>query len=254
MLSKNTVQKKIYQLGCLILVFVLPILNFNTASAEDGASIDEEIATSNLHWGGSKLPYNKLADIKDGLTTEILGKGVLDRHGIGSGMLSKIGGVFNSPQYGELVFISLWESKTKGCFVEMIVQHSPKSNQTNLGTANSMIPTLLEVGIGKEKIALLPKEKSSISFPPQSYSYNESTGNGYTITQTGIWYMARNLFVLDANSASILSNAPIKEVKARLTFEDGQTINIPIGEGTVKKWKDVYSFNPKCTNLETSKK
>ena len=66
--------------------------------------------------------------------------------------------------------------------------------------------------------------------------------------------MARNLFVLDEKSAKILSNAPVKQVKARLTFNDDETLIIPIGLGTVKRWNEVYSFNPKCTNLETAKK
>ena len=149
-MSKNTVLKKLSRLGCLTLVVVLPLLNLNIANAENRPSIDDEIATSNLRWGGPKLPYGKVANIKDNLVDKVLGTGVIDRHGVGSGVTSPMG-VFSSPENAELVFISLWKSTSKGCFVEMVIQHAPKPDKPDFGTAKSMVPVRLELGIGEEK-------------------------------------------------------------------------------------------------------
>ncbi len=223
-----------------------------TASAEDRASIHEaEVVSSNfLSWGAPRLPYNQVADIKDDLLDKVLGKLVPDRHGIPGGAFKS---PFNSPQNGEFVIISLWENKVEGCFVEAIVQHAPKNTQ-RANLPDSLVPTLLELGVGGQAIALRPNGKSAISFPRQSYTYettHEATEKYHRKHIIyGDWYMTRNQFIVDSNTASILSNAPIKEVRARVTLSDGETIAFPIGQGTVGKWQELYR-NPICARSTT---
>ncbi|MFM2060445.1 MAG: hypothetical protein RLZZ507_115 [Cyanobacteriota bacterium] len=237
--------KQICQSSFLALALVPLLLNFNAEIADAAPAIyeDELTTTRGLRWGAPGLPYNEAADIKDSLVDTVLGKVVPDRHGIGASSLGLFG-PFQGPQYGRLVFVSLWGSKIEGCFVEMIIQYSPSDGQAN---ANEIVPKLLEVGIGSQAIALPPQANTQKSFS-QGYSYEiEREKRKYIVNST--WYMTRNTFALDSNIASILSNAPVKQTRARLTLANGETMIIPIGEGTVKKWKEAYSFNPYCTNL-----
>jgi len=244
-MRKNSVLKKIVQLGCLTLGLIPPILSFHPDKAAAGTSVyeDQLTTTSGLSWGAPKLPYNQAADIKDSLVeTSILGKIVPDRHGIKSEGIQMYG-PFKSPQFGKFVFVSLWGSKIEGCFVEMVIQYAPKNGLD----VKNIAPVLFEIGVGDQTIALKPKKGYHKAFT-QDYSYQvQQNGGTYNVNST--WFMTRNIFKIDSHVASLLSDAPIKEVNTRLTLSDGETIILPIGQGTVKQWKEVYSFNPKCINL-----
>lgn len=46
--------------------------------------------------------------------------------------------------------------------------------------------------------------------------------------------------VISEELASVLANAPAKNVKIRISWSDGSTTDSTIGSGTVKAWKQIY--------------
>jgi len=213
-----------------------------------------------LSWGGNKLPYNDVADIKDSLTDKILGKLVIDHHGVSgtpvgddwAGHLAHamVNNPFSRVYPGGQVFISLWGSRSEGCFVDYVLQYaaSPEDNNVDL---NQIKPTLLEIQIGSQTIELPPFSQVTDTKESRDYSYTVRSGR---LQINGKWYMTRNVFVVDAAIANVLRNAPSAEVRTRLTLANGKRIIVPIGSGTVSKWKEAYGYNPTCQSPEQAKK
>ncbi|WP_207714060.1 hypothetical protein [Scytonema sp. UIC 10036] len=243
-------------------IALLPaLLNTATSSAiaqQAEASIEEDLlnTVSGFKWGGVKgWSYSKVVEIKDGLVGTVVGKVVLDRHGDEKVSVGEVNNVldiplnfikrpFASPLPGRWVVVSLWGSKIDGCFSELIFQIAPSGNTTSEAIAPALVPKVLELGVNNQIIELVPQPTTKERSFSQNYTYTENK-----IERSSTWYMARNLFRIDSNIANILSNASGKEIRARITFANGESFIFPIGEKTVKRWKDAYSFNPSCTNL-----
>jgi hypothetical protein len=216
-------------------------VNFNSAIAQETSEAslaEDDLGTkSGVSWGGGDWPYSKTVEIKDSLVNAPVGKVVLDKHGIddssGSWLYKE---PFSSPEPGKSVFISLWGSKIEGCFTELIVQIAPKQQMA----PESIVPKLIELGINGQIVQITP-QKTGAKIGSFNYTYTENNRN-YSAT----WYMSRHLFKMDGTIANILASAPSEEVKARVTFVNDDTTVIPIGKGTVERWKSAYSFNPSC--------
>jgi hypothetical protein len=215
------------------------------AEKKDEAVYEDNLNTTDgLKWGGPKLPYRKVVDIRDSLVSTPLGKVTADRHGTGAtiNLWDSISGTFSYPVPGRSVYISLWGSKLEGCFAEIVLQ---SASNTNSLEENALIPKLLEIGIGSQLLELPPQAGSQPKVLNQNYIYY---GADLKTPSNGIWYMTRNTFVVDASIANILRSAPATEARARLTLADGQKVLIPISKATVASWKDAYGFNPTCQN------
>lgn len=231
-----------YFLGTLWVASSLLSLENRAAIAQRvEASINEDSLTTRggLGWDGPNLPYSKLVEIKDSLVGSQVGVVILDRHQDKGNNIDIFGG--NAPKPGKKVFISLWGSKVEGCFAEIIFQTAPY----NALSGEQIAPILLEVGVGEQIVRLVPPSNKQPSTWQVNYTY-EVYENNARYKRSGIWYMGRQLFVVDAATASVLSQAPQKKATARVTFANGETAIFPIGVGTVKRWKEAYNFNPTC--------
>jgi hypothetical protein len=220
------------------------------AQKKEAAIYEDNLNTADgLRWSGPKLPYRKTVDIRDSLVDTPLGKVTADRHGsspsvpgVTPTIVDLIGGTFTNPIPGRSAFISLWGSKIEGCFVEMIIQVAPTSNTID---AESIVPKLLELGVGSQLLELPPQSTVQPKILSQNYQYSNLVG-GVRQVFSATWYMTRNVFVVDSTIAKILSNAPAADARARLTFLNGQKVLIPIKKETVSSWKTAYAFNPSC--------
>lgn len=210
------------------------------AGKDDAIYEDNLTTTQGLQWGGKKLPFKKTVDIRESLVDTPLGKVTADRHLVGNDLDGSIFGRSRKPAPGRSAFISLWGSKIEGCFVEMIIQHAPAQGRVD---PTAIVPTLLELGIGGQLVELPPQSASQPKVFSQDYTNTSFFGNK---TTSGTWYMTRNIFVVDSSIASLLSQAPLKETRARLTLSNGNKILIPIDKKTVSNWKTAYSYNPAC--------
>jgi hypothetical protein len=229
---------------------------------EEASIAEDDISTrKGISWGGGNFPYSQVLTIQDSLVSSPVGRVILDKHGIddsgatasssfntgnslvGSliGSLVPIEAPFSAPAPGKSVFITLWGSKIEGCFVEAIIQVAPEKTIA----AKSIVPTMLELGIDDRIIQLTPQgNKPKVG--SIEYTYKEKKSE-----RESKWYMARQIFPIDAATAKIFANAPAEETKARFDFEDEDSIVIPIGKGTVEGWKQAYSFNPACSSSST---
>jgi hypothetical protein len=218
-------------------------INLVRAQEVEGAIAEDSLEfAEGTSWGGDDFPYSKLVEIKDTLVDTPVGRVVLDRHGVGGRTLLGIRSApFTSPMPGGEVYISLWGSKIEGCFVQLIVQRAPAQQPTK----ESMAPKLLELGIGG-RILQLTTQDVVPEFFTGNYVYPVYTSSGTTIQNSGIWYMSRQLFAVDATAASILSSAPADNIKARITYADKSSTILPIGQKTVERWQNAYNFNPSC--------
>jgi len=236
MLNKVT---KIF-LGSLTLTSLLLETNFTVAQGIEGSVSEDDLNTVNgVPWNGKNYAYSKVLDIKDSLVNTPVGRIVLDRHSQGGTDLFG-----SSPRPGRTVYISGWGSKIEGCFAELIIQYAPKDNFDPSGIA----PTVIEIGAGDKIVRLLPQNRPAKIWTT-NYTYEESTFDGtrtVSVTKNGTWYMGRQLFIVDAEQAEILSQTPNKKTNARITFNNGNTLIFPIGAGTVSRWKQAYGFNPTC--------
>ncbi len=235
--------KKVWRSTLLALVLIPTLVNLSIGRTYADASLSEDDLNS-MSWGAPKLPYNQAANIKDSLVDAPVGKVVVDRHGIGPTVLFQ--GPFSQPYPGRAVFVSLWGSKIEGCFLETIVQLAPPNGEANL---EALVPTLLELGVGGQIVQLSPQPSAKPKGGTQNYTYTVTDNNGKESTVSSTWYMTRTIFGIDSKVANILRDAPAKEVRARITFGNNQSTIIPIGVGTVSNWKEAYSFNPKCVNM-----
>jgi hypothetical protein len=220
---------------------------------EEASIAEDDISTrKGISWGGGNFTYSQTLTIKDSLVSTPVGMVILDKHGIddskGSsgdslessllGALIPIQSPFSAPEPGKSVFITLWGSKIEGCFVEAIVQVAPDREIV----AKSIAPTMLELGVNNQIIQLVPQKNAKPKVGSFAYKYTTNKQK-----RNAKWYMARQIFAIDAGTAKLLSNAPAQEVKARLGFGDDDSIVVPIGKGTVQGWKKAYSFNPACS-------
>jgi hypothetical protein len=200
-------------------------------------------------WAADSFPYNQVVNVVDSLTDKVLGRIVPDRHGTPSGFIVS---PFGSPYPGRVIFVSLWGvtltgDRPPGCYVEYFVQYAPTDGIANL---NALVPKALEIQVGTRTIELelfTGVTKTQRSFP-YTYSYTDyETNIKYTYRNT--WYMARNVFRLDSSQVRILTNAPEGEVRTRLKFSDDSRTIVPIGAGTVAKWKESFKLDPTCGEL-----
>lgn len=232
-----------------LLVLVLLVFASATTLADEDPIVEKTIAEDRLAtqggmpWGGDDLPYSQVVEIQDGLIDAPVGRVVLDRHGeeaedvdLDNLIGSLFNDVFSAPRPGSAVFISLWGSKVEGCFAELIVQVAPDQQID----PQNLIATSMEVGVNGQIIRLLPQETDpKVGSFNYTYLSNEQQLNG-------IWYMSRQLFVVDETIANILRSAPEEEIKARINLANNSSILFPIGKKTVERWKHTYGFNPAC--------
>jgi hypothetical protein len=252
---------KVFTLGLASILGILPILNTQTAIAqikEDSLDFRKILPP----WGANNWPYNEVVDIQDSLTDKVLGKVIIDHHGVagtpvGGGLAQLITSSLMKDPFKEIlphaqVFISLWGSRVEGCFVDYILQYAASSTQSI--DLNTIIPTLLEIQVGEQTIELPPLPQITEAKQSYDYSYEISDNNNKKSTVQSKWYMTRNAFVIDGAVASVLRNAPAGEVRTRLTLANGERLIVPIGENTVSQWKDAYSFNPSCLSPQEAKR
>lgn len=203
-------------------------------------------------WAADSFPYNQVVNVVDSLTDKVLGRIVPDRHGIQGGIISN---PFGSPLPGTFIFVSLWGvtltgDRPPGCYVEYFVQAAPKDGRLDL---NALVPKGLEIRIGSRVIEIEPFRDATKTKRAFNYEYivtDYETNRKYRYQS--VWYMTRNLFRLNSSDVRILMNAPEGEVRTRLKFSDDSRIIVPIGGGTVEKWKEAYKLDPTCGESSVS--
>jgi hypothetical protein len=198
-------------------------------------------------WAAGSFPYNQVVNVVDSLTDKVLGRIVPDRHGTQGGILSDPFGIILP---GTAVFISLWGvtltgDRPPGCYVEYFVQVAPRNGSADL---NALVPKSLEIRIGN-RIIEIEAFSSGVTKTRRAFNY-EYTVTDYETNRKyryqSIWYMTRNVFRLTSSDVRILTSAPEGEVRTRLKFSDDSRIIVPIGGGTVEKWKEAYKLDPTC--------
>ncbi len=248
----------------LLAVNMFDLITVDVALAQKAAeaSMDEDdiITVNGLNWGAQGWHFSKVVEVKDTLGGNVVGRVVIDRHGIdGFSSSSKhkgfLGGLFgggsivqnpfSGPAPGRLVFVSLWGSKIEGCYAELIIQAANTNGQNDQAITRAIIPEKMEIGINGQILELDAPRRATEKAFYKSYTYTTYENNTQS-QHPGTWYMTRNLFAIDSQVANILSNAPRQNVKIRITLANNNTQILPIGEKTVGRWKDVYSFNPSC--------
>ncbi|QLE56448.1 hypothetical protein [Nostoc sp. TCL26-01] len=223
------------------LVVMSALFSQSIAIAQTTIDEDKLDTVNGMPWGGDGLPFDKVAGIKDALVNSSLGKVVIDRHGedpLGTLFQQP----FNGPSPGRFVIVSFWGSKIEGCFVKMVVQKAPTNGEAEIA---EIAPKLIELGIGEQILQLNRSPKAQVRGLKGQYTYTEYANNT-KYQRSSTWYMTDTLFDITAEAANLLRNAPAKEVKARLTFDNGDTKIIPIGSGNVKRWQEAFGFNNSC--------
>ncbi|MCF4969990.1 hypothetical protein [Nostoc sp. CMAA1605] len=214
----------------------------HSAIAQTTIDEDKLDTVNGMRWGGNGLPFDKVVEIKDALVNSPLGKVVIDRHGEDpQGVLFKE--PFAAPSPGRFVVVSLWGSKIEGCFVKMIVQTAPSDGRAEL---EEIAPKMLELGVGEQILQLKRSTNAKVRGFQGNYTYT-TYENRRSIENSSTWFMTDTLFDISPEAANLLRNAPAKEIKARLTFENGDTKLIPIGSSNVKRWQEAFGFNSSCS-------
>ena len=219
--------------------------------AEESITEDELATAGGTSWAGSGLPFSELTNIEETLVREVVGRIVIDRYGAqgsrsrGRGFFSQLSSFlanpFGYPYPGKKVIISMWGSKYEGCFAELIFQTAP-SGQIN--DAAAITPVNMEMGVNGQIIRLSANANNAIArYRDYTYTVYEDGENN---ERQGRWYMGRQVFPLDFNTALVLMNAPAEKVRARVTFANNTTEIYEIGEDTVRLWRSAFSFNPAC--------
>ena len=234
--------------GILLTAMITTLFTVQSAKAESYPTMSEDDLnlTRGVAWAAKGFRYNEAVDVIDGLTDKVLGRFVPDRHGIQGGIISN---PFGSILPGTTIFISLWGvtltgDRPPGCYVEYFVQHAPLNGQANL---DAMVPKSLEIRIGSRVIELEPFRDATKTRRAFNYEYivtDYDTNRRYRYEST--WYMTRNLFRLTSSDVRMLLNAPEGEVRTRLTIANSERIIVPIGGGTVAKWKESFKLDPNC--------
>jgi hypothetical protein len=225
-----------------------------TTSVFASTEISEEklnTTEKSLRWGGEGLPFDSVITIRDSLVNSIVGKVVIDRHGEDNGTQESTGflsGVFNAlivrspfagPNPGRMTIVTLWGSKEEGCFVKTILHNAPKNSENS---SQDFVPIKMEVGVGNRVVKLTPVAKSVPKIAKGNYTYTANQVN-----KTASFYFAENTFAINGKVADLLRNAPKGESRVRITFFNGDTKIFPVGEKNVARWRDVYAYNPNCT-------
>lgn len=242
-----------------ILSMTTSAVNFNPVMAQQTeATIDEDelITLDGIPWAAEGWPFSKIVEIRETLVNSVVGRTVIDLHGVDTDCVVEALCSPFSLAPGNLIIVSMWSSKLEGCAVELVVQHTLPTGEEG----NKIVPVRLDIGIEDNLISLIPQQNATPTVSQRSYT---SGGNGGINilgtrvggggTQRGILYASRNVFVVDATVASLLSNAPEKEVRARVSFADAGFPRkwrvFPIGVETVKRWRSVFGFNSTCRPL-----
>ncbi|AFY42381.1 hypothetical protein [Nostoc sp. PCC 7107] len=231
-----------FSLLTVLLLPTLPNLDGKKAIAQSAIDEDKLNTVNGMPWAGGGLPFSKLVNIQDTLVNFALGKVVIDAHGEDP-LSSLIKSPFNGPRPGRFVVVSLWGSKIEGCFAKIVVQTAPSNGQAIL---DEIAPTTIELGIDGQILQLTPVPNSKVRGFSGKYTYTEYENN-QNVSYNNTWYMSDTLFAINADAANILRKAPAKEIRARLTFANGDTKVFPIGKGTVRHWQEAYGFNSACT-------
>ncbi len=245
--------KKFLQSGFLVMVLALTLANLAAGvavaqKASEASLNEDDLDTVNgLPWGARGWPFSKVTDVKDSLVGTVLGRVVIDRHGVDPSRLIK--SPFSGPMPGRIVYVSLWGSNIRGCFAELITHYSTVYDENDEAETQEIVPKKLELGVNGQIVELSPQSGTAEKRFSQNYIYT-TYENQTEVEHPGTWYMARNLFRIDSSVVNILSSAPPKEVRARITLANDESIVLPIGEKTVKRWKDAYSFNPHCKSVD----
>ncbi|MBD2363421.1 hypothetical protein H6G36_19870 [Anabaena minutissima FACHB-250] len=228
--------------GFVTLLVMTALFSTNSAIAQTTIDEDKLDSVNGMRWGGNGLPFDKVVDIKDALVNTPLGKVVIDRHGEDpQGVLFKE--PFASPSPGKFVVVSLWGSKIEGCFVKLVVQSAPNDGKAEL---TEISPKMIELGIGEQILQLTRSPNMKVRGFQGNYTYTVYE-NKRNVQRSSTWYMSDTLFDISPDAANLLRTAPAKEIKARLTFDNGDTKIIPIGSSNVKRWQDSFGFNSSCT-------
>lgn len=239
--------KKILAMGVLSLLTISQLFiktNYALAEKAEGSILEDDLNTQNsLHWGGKALPYSQVLDIEESLVNLFVGKVVIDKYEDRDGAFLEIG---NPPRPGKKNFISFWGSKMEGCFVTVIFQYASDSNPID---PKKLIPIELHIGIDGKIVKLRRPGSPNTNYWHRDYTYTVNE-NQISYNMPGILYRAEQSFFINSEQVNHLRSSSTKEVKARITFFDGSTRNFPIGVETVKRWKNVYSFNPSCKPLK----
>lgn len=244
--------KKIWRPTIIAILLALNTLNVTTnvalAQKASEASIDEDDLNTvqGLSWAASGFPFSKVTDVKDTLAGTVIGKIVIDRHGVdhsyGSGIISA---PFDGPDADKLIYVSLWGSKIEGCYAEFLIQYSTVAGKGDEEVSRAIVPKKLQIGVNGQIIELEPQPGTQPRRFKRDYTYYIYRDNVKYIGR-GTWYAARNLFAINSNVASLLGNAPQGKVKVRITLSNDETVVYSIGEKTVARWKYAYGFNPYC--------
>lgn len=221
---------------------------------EETMTQDDLITIYGLPWGAREWEFSRVIDVqRNSIDPAVVGRAVLDRHGIDESttnhpILGLIRQPFQGPRPGRVVLISAWGSNNDGCYAELIFHVATNNAQ---GNAARIIPTRIEMNINGQPLTLLPQSNQAARYSnPTPFNYVDyvQQGDNYNeIPLSGSWYAARHLFRVDANAARTLSSAnEDDDVPIRVTMLNGQPITYDIGDNTVRRWRDVFSYNPNC--------
>jgi len=211
---------------------------------------DQLVTINGIPWAWNGWPFSKVLEIqRDSIDPTIVGKVVLDRHGVDAQPEYGIRSPFVAPEPGRVVLVSNWGSNNSGCFLELIIQVATSADRRI--DPRLIVPTQVDMVINGQRLTVnavnSPGANRYGSFP---YTYSLSVQkNNQQVSQTlrGIWTMSRHIFALNAPQAKLLGNAPAQNIPLRVTLANRSPITIPIGKGTVERWPSVYGFNAACT-------
>ncbi|MBD2465648.1 hypothetical protein H6G89_32160 [Oscillatoria sp. FACHB-1407] len=250
--------KRVWQSGLLAIAasFTLNVAvepGIAQTRAEETMTQDDLITIFGLPWGAGDWEFSRIVEVqRNSIDPTVVGRTVLDRHGIDESrtnhpLLGLINRPFEGPRPGRVVLISAWGSNNDGCYAELIFHVATNNAQ---GNAARIIPTRIEMNINGQLLTLTPQSNRAARYSdPTPFNYVDyvQQGNNYNeIALGGSWYAARHLFQVDANDARILSSAPDQDIPVRVTLRTGQPITYEIGDDTVRRWRDVFSYNPSC--------
>ena len=210
-----------------------------------------------LPWAAQRWPFSQLIEVQvNNIDSTRLGWVVLDRHGfddsseyVSNPFNTLIKAPFASPLPGRVVIITAWGSINPGCYVEIILQAAlPPS----AGEADILVPRTLEMNIDGRLVRLRSQSNgarysNAVQFQYTDYVYSQESNQYEEISQNGVWYTGRHLFLVDASSANILSNATVADIPLRVTLSNGFPFTYPIGQETVRRWQNVFRYNPSCS-------
>jgi pyruvate/2-oxoglutarate dehydrogenase complex dihydrolipoamide acyltransferase (E2) component len=230
----------------------LPAQADRSATDVESSMPEDELDTVNgLSWAGNGWRFSRLIEVQDGLLDTPVGRIVIDRYGADNSTNDGIADLlirtpFLTPEPGKFIVVSIWGSKIEGCYAEVVLQYAATAEQ---GEGDGFIPTKLEMAVGGQLIELSPQAGATGRYGTTPYSYTQLLGGllgNSRVQNQGNVYTGRHLFAIDATIASVLSNAPVEDVKARITFRGGGSRVFPIGKKTVERWRGAYAFNPYC--------